>query len=488
MSSWMDHLATLWSGFQVAGVLSVIAWLTALAALAVFAFSIHRAMLYLVAGVLSGLGLLMGYILAGPAALGAWAVLAAAVAALWRRLPRRWVCAAAAAIALAGVVLGEVNSRSVARIRIDRTRQLAEARRRQEAMRAAQIAEIQSGTADIRFAEDAPADRLDLAGKTATQAALLTERSTTAPAAGALPDYRNRGKQTRDAAGQADGSAFAALSQDVAPAAQPGRAMEYWDWLRTHRLDQVNLFAVRFGLLVALLMLATDYLSRFNLTFAPLVPLPIAGRWVDALYPKTRAVYVEAPDAAGDLRAFAEAAIRKGETFICFTEADPWRDAPPRTARNRFGRRLARLWGARADGTSCLCRLPWGFWPVGRIVLGQAGGFPGGEFVFESAWFGRYCFVVEGAEPARRLLADLLGHLDMRRRAGASARRTVNLVWALDGPPQPLDALIDLCGATNFKLLVWSASPPPAPVAAQFDERRSPGASAQPSRPPQALR
>ncbi len=455
--------------FQFAGTTSVVLWLAAVAALAVFAFSLRRAVFYCIAAVLCGVGLLLTYVLGGPLLLGLWALLTAALAAVWRRLPRTALCAAVLAAAALGAVLAEVNSRAVSEIRVDRSKELQEARRRQEALRAAKVASILAQSAEIQFPEDSPQDRLDLAGKTATQAALLTASQSATRPGSTIPEYKRRGKRRRHTATTAPGE-FADLAEQLAPRLQPGRMMKYWDVVRANRLDRVNLLAVRLGLLAALLALATDYLSRFNLTFGALAPLPVASPCVDALFAKAHSTFVQSRGAEA-LRAFLEELIRKGETFIYFGPADPWRDAPPPRPRLDLPAVLRRR-PARAADQPVLHRLPLGLWPIRNLIVRPGDAFPDGEFVFESAWFGRYCFTVESAELAGELLAGLMAHMRMRHLARASARRTVNLIWHLPPPPPAVLAeLTYLCRQVNFRLVVWSADPLPPEVARHFEER-----------------
>ena len=467
MTEALDILWRLARYFRLAGTASVLAWLAATAVLAVFAFRLRRLSFCFIAAGLCGLALLMAYILAGPLTLAIWAGLLCAAAIVWRRVSRTALCAGTIALALAGVLLGEVNSRAVSEIRIDRTAELLAARRRQERLRADEVARLQAGTADIQFVEDTDQDRLDLAGKTATQAALLTASR---PADG-VPEYRRRGKQTRSAPKPTGTAAdFAELADGVARReVRPGRAMRAPDVIRANRLDRVNLVAVRLGLLVAILMLATDYLDRFNRTTGAWLALPVAGRIIDALFPKTRTAWVRSAAAAA-LRGHLETVVRKGETFVYFGPADPWRDVPPAPPRFDLPARLRRR--PPPDGDPPLHRLPLGLWPVGKIVRRPDGAFPDSGFIFESAWFGRYCFVIEGAEAAGEVLAHFRDRLERRRRSRAAARKTVHLVWHLPERPCPdgLEELAWLCRETNFKLLVWSADGPPDETADAFEE------------------
>jgi len=428
--------------FQVCGTLSVLAWMLVTAALAVFAARAGGMYLRCAAVVLCGVAVLLAYILAGPLGPIVWAAMLPAVRALWRRVTRTKLCVGAVGLALVGVVLAAISSAEVSAIQEDRTRQLRDARERQERLRAGKIKAAESSTADIHFAEDTRRDQMDLAGKTDAEIALLTA---TQPADGE-PEYKRRGKQARDSAATTGTGDFAEIAPDAAAAATPARMMPAWDVIRANRLDRVNLFAVRYGLLLALLMLAADYVRRFNSTFGAMLPAPLSGAVVDALAPKSYVVRVE--DAAGaSPAAYLATAVRKGESFIYFGPGDP-------------------MTGEAAT----LRRLPLGLCPVRTMASNEGETFPDADFIFESAWFGRYCFVVKGERHSRERLAGVLEHLRLRWTARARARRTVNLLWHFDSAPDDLPELAWLCREANFRLLVWSSKPAPTEEGDVFDE------------------
>jgi len=197
IAEWFNALDRLIDAFQAVGTLSVLAWLFALAGAAVLAASVARTCITCAAVVLCGVGLLLATVLAGPLVLAVWAATAIGLWAARRRVSRTALCVGAVAAALVGVALAGINSDAVSALRVDRTQELLEARRRQEALRAEKVRRAKSGTADIRFAEDSEADRMDLAGKTAEEAALLTG---TAGGAAGTPAYKQRGPRRRDPA------------------------------------------------------------------------------------------------------------------------------------------------------------------------------------------------------------------------------------------------------------------------------------------------
>lgn len=291
----------------------------------------------------------------GCASILAWlaALVLLAVFARRRQRPRAYV--AALAVSVIGFVLAEVNSRRVSAVPLE----------------------------------------------TPAQQPVAEEITTEA----AVPAYRQMGKQRRD-------------PSKAAPVVEATRQRSFKEQqlLEANRLDRWNLLAVRGTLLLVIAALVIDYIVRFNRTTAGSYPLPLAGRWLDRLSPKTSSLL------AGtlDLKTYLETVVRRGETFLYFTERDPW------------GAKLPRLGGA----------LP-------KLVYGDPAD---AEFYFDAVWFRRYCVVAH--TPA--LLPELKSYLEWRRRTKATARRTVHVV--LDLPAGSLDELIPLCREVNFRLVVKSAT------------------------------
>jgi hypothetical protein len=303
-----------------------------------------------------------------------------------------------------------------------------------------------------RFAEDGPGEGLDGAAKAGGGAGGVDAAAQPAPANGSAvsavePEYRKRGKQQREA-GKRQPIADVAAVLPAEPE-EHVRLMHEPDLLMANRLDRWNLFAARLALVLSTLLLGLDYLRRFNTTLRAYFPLPITGRWLDSLLPKTHSAILAASNQA-DVRAYLKRAVRKGETFLCFGNLDPWPDSA--VPRLRAG--------------------PFTLWGLGKLVYGADDVPRGGEFVFDAVWFNRYCFVVPDPLAGRDLLHELCGYLHSRKLTGASARRTVNVVWAFETLPAPEDlaALPELSRDTNFKFLLVAAHPLPADVAETFEE------------------
>jgi hypothetical protein len=198
-------------------------------------------------------------------------------------------------------------------------------------------------------------------------------------------------------------------------------------------------------------MLVYDYLNRLNSTTRGYFPLPVAGRFVDSIFPKTHAVYLQTSDRAR-VKAYLETVVRKGESFLYFGPADPWASA------HSIGRiRVAK----------------WRFLPLAKRAINVEGRAIEDETAFEDAWMGRACavFVRAATSTGGPLIEDLLSYLRRRYVPGAPVRKTVHVVWDLP-TPLPTDVtreLVRLSRDAHFKLVIVSPNPPP-PQAQEFFE------------------
>ena len=352
-------------------------------------------------------------------------------------------------LGLLATVCARVNSSHVSAIQIDQTEEEAAAKAAQQRMRQEQVSEGGRILA-MHFAEDAPGESLDDAGKAKQDGAGSTAPAVApgpAPEPGE-PAYRQNPKQQREA-----GKKQPVVSSEGTPAAAAPpvvRKLKGPDLILANRLDRLNLLVVRLVLLLACWMLGWDYIARFNVTFAHLYPLPIAGRWVDALAPKRHSVLVTSTQ-SHPLRQYLETAVRKGETFLYLGPSDPWPEA----------RGLPRLLLGRR-----------GLWLLPKLVCGEPGVPAGSEFLLQAIWFARYCVVLPASQPVNPFLDDLEEFLDARARTGAAVRRTVHVVWDLPAlpPPDRLERLCLLCRETNFKLVLFAPQARQQEFADQFEE------------------
>jgi len=342
-------------------------------------------------------------------------------------------CWRALGIAVVGLLLAKINSHHVNLIRYDQSDEIQAGR---ELGRI--LADEESGT---NVTSDLASPELVLTNA-AMDAAEIEARKYT---------YRSQGKVEREA-GKAVSNEVAGVElkpqgeEEEEPAY---RMMKADDVHRANRYDKVNLFCARCILWLALLAVVLDYLRRLNSTFDAYFPLPLASPWLESAFPKPHSVCLGA-GTRHRIEKCLEQVVRRGETFVYFGPSDPW-------SRNT----LPRL-------SLCGC-------PLRRLrkILCSADGEPfTGPWVFESAWFGRYCFVVEGLDLSRRWLAGFERFLIRRHAVRASARRTVNIVWDLDEPipAERLEELLFLCRETNHKLIVVCAPDSVAALAPKFEE------------------
>jgi len=428
--------------FELVGVASVVAWVVVWIAMIVWSFRTPGMPVYLAGCLL--VALVVVYALMVPRAgeilaVFVWAAMLAALAivAAWA-LKRREIPLAFAILLLAtaAFALGRWNSDNVSGIMEDRSVELTAARQRQIHARRAEAMKLRSRAAAIQFAEDDANDAMDAAGYSKEELSKLQTGSDTNLAE---PAYRRRGKKKRDP-NQIDANApNLQLTDDMAEleAAARIRKLPGADYVLANQLDLLNRFAVWLTLVTAMLVAAIEYLRRFNRTFGSILPLPIACRAIDAIWPKTHAVLlVPAGDAEKAVRDYLDCAVSKGESFILISATDPW------------------------PGRDRLPRLPLlrSLWPLRKAVRRPDDPTCAGGLVFESAWYGRYGFVLLAEqldEPLRAVLYGMLEMLRMRHHTRASARRTVNVLWDLPTvmPAKMVEEMILLCRQANFKFV-----------------------------------
>ncbi len=385
--------------------------------------------------------------LTGLASAVAWAAavffLVAGIAP--RRRWNRWLLAAG--IASAGLLLALATSASIRSIEVDRSAEVLAA---EAAGTKAVQDKLRSRAADIRFAEDTAADQADVAGVTVAEEEGAYERAVEEQLA-KIPAYRARGKKAR-AAGRAAAGARAGAGDDAgdnadlpadAEAAGGGDAEPARDVRKlpesqlvvADRFDRGNRAIAWTALLCSLGLVGLEYVRRFNSTFDPVWPVPLAGTPVDGLAGKEHVVSLP-PGGIDSLPVWLESLVRRGESFLVFAAADPLagRSELPRVSLGRFSLST----------------------PVRKFSAADLAADPSlAELAFESAWFGRGCTVITGDKAAGDVLARFAAALESRRRCRAAASRTIDIIWALDAePPAAAGATIErLATATNIR---WS--------------------------------
>ena len=418
----------------------------------------------------------------GIASVAAWLVAVALMALYVLSLRRSLVCWPALAVAIVGLVLANINSNNVSAIRMDFSEDIRAAKQRAaeeaaadrtpaesdvseeaEKARQAEAAEKDNEPAEgeqpgVEEAEEvkqveAPEKEDEPAeGQPADAADSKREPGEKPAAAEPRHDYHQRGKVERAEGMKVENGEKIPIGPGTEdqPVVQNLRMMKPNEVAHANRLDRLNLFFARWSLYLAVVVVVFDYFRRFNRTFGSFFPLPFGGRLVDSMFPKTHTVCIHRPKDKV-VKKYLKRVVRKGETFIYFGRRDPWQAS-------RLGR---------------LPLLPKAFWPLQKLSCPADKKDFEDEFLFESSWFGRYCFVLIGDGPlAPSRLETLAGFLELRRSTRASARRTVNVLWDLETPipGDTVERLAPLCRETNFKLLVTTSEPPGDRLASRFEE------------------
>jgi hypothetical protein len=373
----------------------------------------------------------------------------------------RAILATAAAVVLAAWTWHDIGNH----VEVDRSLEADVTRAFVKKVKEREAKTIKDRVKDIRFAEDSDADmahvqeagekaesQKDDIDKALDAAAKAHEEAASADLAyenEADHAYRKTGKVRRERATNVVATVDSGAAAVEVKQESPWRVMVIRDKVRSFQYGNLLRMACWLGFWVALGCALLDYLSRFNKVFDYFFPLPLSLLWLDRILPKPLTAYCRTVS-RDRVPVFLEDLVRKGETFLYFGERDPF---PDRTAlfRFSFGRFHA--------------------FPVAKFVCSDARAWNGPEFLLESGWYNRGCFVAEGAGVVRRMEAEFLEFLTLRQRTRASARQTVNLVWDLpETPPPGLLKEMLFCGRhTNQRVVVFRAVMPSADRAS-FDE------------------
>jgi hypothetical protein len=353
---------------------------------------------------------------------------------LWLlRRRSHWICPAALVLALVSLVFATINSKThVNRIEADVSKQAQNKSVTEDAKRKAVEQSRGANVADIRFAEDGAGDFLDKAGMDEADLKYMGKLD-----GAAEPEWKKK-KKTRSGAGDGDGSLDAALGGDEAidgvktealeiEQEKPPILMSDAQLAMAHRLDGLNLTVIRVLVLLALLMLVVDYLSRANRYAQAIMPLPLPSSWLNTFTAIPPVVSRSTPPRR-DMPAELAWLAKRGDCFVLLTD-----DA------SSVPTSLPRLGKARR--------------PVDVLRVNGEG--INDEFVFEALWYGRSCFVVDSPERAARMFSRFIVLLEERKKVRAKLSQTAHLVWDLKRPLSD-DELADfsrLAKTTGFSLL-----------------------------------
>jgi hypothetical protein len=381
--------------FHLVGLLSVLAWLTAL-----FLAGKHFgwgtaaklgsvAIMIWLGGILvwscwNASGIRTAEVNTGIQTLAAWAAVALVLLAS-RKDPRMKSYRLLLGFSIAGIILASLTARQIDGLEIDLSEEL-EAR---QEMVETETAEAPSGLDDVAIPMP---DEKSIYEKAAEEE---------------VPLYKQAGKKTR-AEGMQQETELTAAAKTVEGETMADRVTVPEDekYLAVAAANW-NIVGARLTFLTVVLVLIVDYLRRFNNTFSFLYPVPIAGRLPDHFGSKSHTVALATKEQEL-VTGLLAAVVRKGETFLYFGPA------------LKLGDTLSRLRFA-----ACGIDFPVHHYDDEKAPSSS-------EFVFESAWFGRYASCVSGDTLTAQLLDDLIAFLESRSPSQARTRRVLNIVVAAE--------------------------------------------------------
>jgi hypothetical protein len=347
---------------------------------------------------------------------------------LWLLRKRsHWLCPAALVLAVVSLVFAMINSEThVNRIMAE---PVASPSVTEDAKRKAAEQSRGANVADIRFAEDGAGDFLDKAGMDEADLKYMDRQD------GASEPEWKKNKKTRSGADENDGSLDTMLGGEKAidgvktealeeKQEKPPILMSDAQLAMAHRLDGLNLTVIRLLILLAVVMLAVDYLTRANIHAQAIMPLPLPSSWLNAFTPMPPLVSRPNPprrDMPGELAWLA----KRGDCFVLLT--DDASSVPESLGKSRRPVSILRVDGAGISD----------------------------DFVFEALWYGRSCFVVDSPERAASMFARFLELLEQRKKVGARVSQTAHVVWDMKRPPTDaeLENFTRLAKATGFSML-----------------------------------
>jgi len=362
---------------------------------------------------------------------------------LWLAVPLLWLLRhrikapgwSALALALLSFAFATINSRThVSRIQAEVIEASPDALMLEAAKRKA-VEEARSGEiADIRFAEDGADDFIDKAGMDDADRKYLDSLNESKE-----PAWKNQKKTRGETAEESDDlddllgaeETNQKLSTDALPEEKEARTpiiMSEPHVATAQRLNAINLSASFYAVLLGVVILIVDYLTRANSYAQAAFPLPLPAAWRNAFTPLPAIVTCPEKPRRTLTEELAHLA-RRGDAFVCFTkDAAALPESLPTLGRSSRPIDLLRFDGDRITPT----------------------------FAFESLWYGRTCFVVDSPALAQTLLAEILKQLELRHVSRARTRHNVHLVWNLDQAPNEKDlaAIERLAASTGFSLFI----------------------------------
>lgn len=361
---------------------------------------------------------------------------------LWIAVPLLWLLRRrftlpgwlALALAIAALILATLNSRThVSRIEVEQAEetvnQLDVAAAKRKAVEAARGGEV----ADIRFAEDGNEDFIDKAGMDDSDRKYLDSIDENAE-----PGLKGKKKKRGETESETDDlddalggkEVISGVESDSLPTEEtrPPIFMTEAHKMTADRIDGLNLNASRIAVLLGILIFIIDYLTRVNSYSRAFFPLPLPAAWRNAFTPIPASLRRPNPPLRSIDQELA-LLVRRGDVFVYFTK-----DA--------------------AALPSTLPRLGKSGKPIDLIHAESER--ISDEFIFESLWYGRSCFVVDSIERINQLFGSIYLQLEQRRTSRAHSNFNVHLVWNIDQELHQDDIadFDDLARRTGFSLFI----------------------------------
>lgn len=348
----------------------------------------------------------------------------------WR--PRRWLVHIALIVGIVAYGLAIFNSENyVNRIQVDRSEDIANQMSRQEMARKAAEEQRSEDVANIRFAEDASGDYLDIAGL--DQEDMKYFESFTESEDGEEPAWRqNKVERTTDSDDEEDSGG--GLESDALPDTEPVKPilMSDADKVFADKVDGMNIMLIEYLLIIALVFILFDYVRRLNVDNEVYFPLPLPSSWADALTPR-EAITKHDESSPRSIEDQMRLIVRRGETFIYMTDRPKACDAIE-PEMNRLPGDMMSLPVVSIDDNPKLTD----------------------DFIFETLWYGRDAFKLSDTQRSSTLMQFILDRLEERRDTRAHTRQGVHILWDQAEPPTPqtLARFAKLGQATGVMLTV----------------------------------
>jgi len=355
------------------------------------------------------------------------------------RRPRQWLCHLALAVALLAFVFAKINSlHYVNKIQPDRSEEMAAWEAQQDVKRKAMEDSRGDDVAQIRFAEDASGDFLDVAGMDESDRKYM-EKVNQPSVPKWMKEKKNRSKD-RKSDDSVEGKIGASVAREgididsVDAVAESAPVMMVAAELKmANQLDGINLKVIRIMILIAVGLIISDYFRRINVYQEAYCPLPLPSYLVNGLTPLKPVMERPEPARRGIVEDLLWI-IKRGDSFL-YLGSDQY-------VINKIPKSATRFAGI--------------FKPVDIIRVSAEENGVNDDFVFESLWYRRGSFVVDSAARAEQLMERFLELMRKRKATRAKVRQSVHILWDLDTPIDEamLREFVKLGGATGISLVL----------------------------------